>query len=251
MTLLQAVFSLHSIMCFFYGCSTFFHPEVTVELGLARAFAPTARVPGRLHLRSRGPAIWQCIVRARGRSHAPGPGPCGAPPRSARRNSPPAFLRVGDLEVVGVSDRDWLRRENTVLIQLHGACVLGLGLVAISAAQFEYADPRSLLRLPPPSAPFARRWPPAAALEWGGAVRLTRDKPGLGCRNIIAKCMLGLHVLLSYAMLQDWKPGGQTQTPVMVATGIMSILYSICCTFFPDRDMPVAARTTTNHEKQS
>jgi len=30
-----------------------------------------------------------------------------------------------------------------VLIQLHGACVLGLGLVAISAAQFEYADPRS------------------------------------------------------------------------------------------------------------
>jgi hypothetical protein len=36
MTLLQAVFSLHSIMCFFYGCSTFFHPEVTVELGLAR-----------------------------------------------------------------------------------------------------------------------------------------------------------------------------------------------------------------------
>lgn len=38
MTLLQAVFSLHSIMCFFYGCATFFHPEVTVELGLARKF---------------------------------------------------------------------------------------------------------------------------------------------------------------------------------------------------------------------
>ena len=74
MTLLQALLSLHSIMCFFYGCSTFFHPEVTVELGLAH--------------------------------------------------------------------RDWLRRENTVLMQLHGACVLGLGLVAISAAQFEYADPR-------------------------------------------------------------------------------------------------------------
>lgn len=43
MTLLQAVFSLHSIMCFFYGCSTFFHPEVTVELGLARKSRPQAR----------------------------------------------------------------------------------------------------------------------------------------------------------------------------------------------------------------
>ena len=191
MTLLQAVFSLHSIMCFFYGCSTFFHPEVTVELGLAREFAPTACVPGRPRLRSRGPAIWQCIVRARGRSHAPGPGPCGAPPRSARRNSPPAFLRVGDLEVVCVSDRDWLRRENTVLIQLHGACVLGLGLVAISAAQFEYADPRSLLRLPPPSAPFARRWPPAAASPAFGRRRPTprprfsrvrSDRPVAPCR---------------------------------------------------------------------
>ena len=40
------------------------------------------------------------------------------------------------------ADRDWLRRDNTVLMQVHGASVLGLGLVAISAAQFEYADPR-------------------------------------------------------------------------------------------------------------
>lgn len=52
MTFLQAVFSFHSIMCFFYGCSTFFHPEVTVELGLARAcpdrLSPLARLPMRV-----------------------------------------------------------------------------------------------------------------------------------------------------------------------------------------------------------
>jgi len=143
MTFLQAVFSFHSIMCFFYGCSTFFHPEVTVELGLAH--------------------------------------------------------------------RDWLRRENSVLIQLHGACVLGLGLVAISAAQFEYADPR----------------------------------------NLIAKCMLGLHILLSYAMLQDYKPGGQTQTPVMVATAIMSFLYSICCSLCPDKDPPTATQPPTPSDKKT
>ena len=69
---------------------------------------------------------------------------------------------------------------------------------------------------------------------------------------MIAKCMLGLHILLSYAMMQDWKPGGQTQTPVMVATGIMSVLYSICCTFFTDRDMPSQVRPKSNHhDKQS
>ena len=51
----------------------------------------------------------------------------------------------------GAADRDWLRRENTVLLQLHGACVLGLGLVAISAAQFEYADPRSVALSADPS----------------------------------------------------------------------------------------------------
>jgi len=48
MTFLQAVFSFQSIMCFFYGCSTFFHPEVTVELGLARA-CPHCQTPPTRH----------------------------------------------------------------------------------------------------------------------------------------------------------------------------------------------------------
>jgi hypothetical protein len=74
-----------------------------------------------------------------------------------------------------------------------------------------------------------------------------------GGRNMIAKCMLGLHILLSYAMLQDWKPGGQTQTPVMVATGIMSFLYSICCSLFPDSDRPTPSPSmkTSNDKKTS
>jgi hypothetical protein len=63
--------------------------------------------------------------------------------------------------------------------------------------------------------------------------------------------MLGLHVLMSYAMLQDWKPGGQTQTPVMVATGIMSILYSICCSLFPDKDPPPAPPHASTHDKKA
>ena len=68
-------------------------------------------------------------------------------------------------------------------------------------------------------------------------------------RNMIAKCMLGLHILLSYALLQDYKPGGRTQTPVMVATGIMSLLYSICCAMFPDKDPPTPP-PAANHDKK-
>jgi len=91
------------------------------------------------------------------------------------------------------ADRDWLRRDNTVLMQVHGASVLGLGLVAISAAQFEYADPRYTVLL----------------LFLGSAVAYSNDlRNSVMCarRNMIAKCMLGLHILLSYALLQDWKP---------------------------------------------
>lgn len=116
---------------------------------------------------------------------------------------------------------------------MHAACVLGLGLIAISAAQFEYADPRSV---PPMHAQQALSLRFIASVH--GGVKLTCSYAAHGDRNMIAKCMLGLHILLSYAMLQDWKPGGQTQTPVMIATGIMSFLYSICCSLFPDKDQP-------------
>lgn len=68
---------------------------------------------------------------------------------------------------------------------------------------------------------------------------------------MIAKCMLGLHILLSHAMLQDWKPGGQTQTPVMIATAIMSLLYSICCSL-PDRDQPTPSSSLkSGNDKKS
>ena len=36
MTYIQAVFSIHAIFCFFYGSSTFFNPDITVAMGLAR-----------------------------------------------------------------------------------------------------------------------------------------------------------------------------------------------------------------------
>ena len=99
-------------------------------------------------------------------------------------------------------------------------------------------------------------------------------------RNMIAKCMLGLHILLSYALLQDWKPvyttrallcqdspicvseadsrrivfqGGQTPTPVMLAIGVLSFLYSLCCAAFPDSDPPTitSPRSKLNHDKKT
>lgn len=165
------------------------------------------------------------------------------------------------------ADRDWLRRDNTVLMQVHGASVLGLGLVAISAAQFEYADPRYNFFL----------------LFLGSAVAYSNDlRNRVMCarRNMIAKCMLGLHILLSYALLQDWKPvyttrallcqdspicvskadsrrivfqGGQTPTPVMLAIGVLSFLYSLCCAAFPDSDPPTitSPRSKLNHDKKT
>lgn len=38
MTLLQAVFSLHAILCYFYGGVTFFHTQIAVELQLASEY---------------------------------------------------------------------------------------------------------------------------------------------------------------------------------------------------------------------
>ena len=61
--------------------------------------------------------------------------------------------------------------------------------------------------------------------------------------------MLGLHVLLSYAMLQDWKAEGHTQTPVMAATALMSMLYSICCSLFADKDPPLPTQTPNGDKK--
>ena len=88
MTFLQAVFSLNSIMCFFYGCVTFFDPDITVKLKLA------------------------CMPRS-------------------------CFL-VHSL----LADAEWIREDNATLLQMHGACVIGIGLFSLGAAQFEYADPR-------------------------------------------------------------------------------------------------------------
>mmetsp|Transcript_23443 Transcript_23443/g.47061 ORF Transcript_23443/g.47061 Transcript_23443/m.47061 type:complete len:142 (-) Transcript_23443:249-674(-) len=123
MTLLQAVFSLHAILCYFYGGVTFFHTPLAVEMQLA---------------------------------------------------SP-----------------DWLRKENSVLLQMHGACVLGLGLVALSAAQFEECNPR----------------------------------------NAVAKCMLGFQVLLCYAQGQEWHESGQAQLPVAIGSFLCMVLYLLCAVF--------------------
>ncbi len=41
MTFVQAVFSFHAIFCFFYGCGTFFNPELTVAMDLAREYRVT------------------------------------------------------------------------------------------------------------------------------------------------------------------------------------------------------------------
>eukprot|EP00288_Rhodomonas_lens_P019610 CAMPEP_0177693768 /NCGR_PEP_ID=MMETSP0484_2-20121128/2574_1 /TAXON_ID=354590 /ORGANISM="Rhodomonas lens, Strain RHODO" /LENGTH=143 /DNA_ID=CAMNT_0019204597 /DNA_START=106 /DNA_END=537 /DNA_ORIENTATION=+ len=120
MTLLQAVFSLHAILCYFYGGVTFFHTQIAVELQLANA--------------------------------------------------------------------DWLRKKNSVLLKQHGACVLGLGLVALSAAQFEEAN----------------------------------------SRNSVAKCMLGFQILLCYALGQEWTESGQYQPPVAIGSFVFMVLYIIC-----------------------
>mmetsp|Transcript_22772 Transcript_22772/g.56227 ORF Transcript_22772/g.56227 Transcript_22772/m.56227 type:complete len:144 (+) Transcript_22772:274-705(+) len=97
---------------------------------------------------------------------------------------------------MGLIHPDWSTSQFAVLMKMQGACVLGLGLVCISAAQFEEADPR----------------------------------------NMIARCMLGMFALLFITMWQDLRDGGKSQLLVVAGVGITTVAYLIGCTLLLDTE---------------
>jgi len=104
-----------------------------------------------------------------------------------------------DLTVkMGLSHPEWSGQQYTVLMKMHGACVLGLGLVCISAAQFDEAE----------------------------------------SRNKIARSMLGMTALVFMALWQDWREGGYSQTPVVFGVGVTTLAYLLGCTLLMDKEAP-------------
>lgn len=122
MTYLQGVFSLHAIFCYFYGGVTFFNTDLTVKMGLSR----------KLHTEPASPFLAQtrCLAAL---SEAPRLSSVRFTGQSISLTLPRPSLP---------SDPEWSGQQYTVLMKMHGACVLGLGLVCISAAQFDEAESR-------------------------------------------------------------------------------------------------------------
>jgi hypothetical protein len=122
MTYLQGVFSLHAIFCYFYGGVTFFNTDLTVKMGLSR----------KLHTEPASPFLAQtrCLAAL---SEAPRLSSVRFTRQSISLTLPRPSLP---------SDPEWSGQQYTVLMKMHGACVLGLGLVCISAAQFDEAESR-------------------------------------------------------------------------------------------------------------
>ena len=56
-----------------------------------------------------------------------------------------------------------------------------------------------------------------------------------GDRNMMAKCMLALHILFCYALMRDKRWDETLQAPVTLGATFMTFCYTIC-TLFPDKD---------------
>eukprot|EP00291_Cryptomonas_curvata_P000966 CAMPEP_0172190018 /NCGR_PEP_ID=MMETSP1050-20130122/22868_1 /TAXON_ID=233186 /ORGANISM="Cryptomonas curvata, Strain CCAP979/52" /LENGTH=106 /DNA_ID=CAMNT_0012864821 /DNA_START=138 /DNA_END=458 /DNA_ORIENTATION=- len=89
---------------------------------------------------------------------------------------------------------DFALKEFSLLVKMHGAFVIGLGLVAITAAQFEEAE----------------------------------------SRNKVAGCMFLIHALLLLAMWQEWKVDGHVKPPILICTIMATFLYSVAYTAILD-----------------